>query len=124
MGWKQPSVCFVPGTNVLRITKILQIFKILDLFKYLGILLCMRYTYSKHFIEMMIERCVSEDEITMVLLGIVDTVSVPSKKDKNVILVMGFVADKGIVVILNSKTRNLITVRKMRKDEKKLFEEV
>ena len=83
----------------------------------------MIYTYSKHFIEMMIERSISRDEITMVLLGIVDTVSVPSKKDKNVMLVMGFVDDKGIVVILNSKTRNLITVRKMRKEEKKLFEE-
>ena len=83
----------------------------------------MIYTYSKHFVEMMTERHISENEITMVLLGIVDTVSIPSKKDKNVMLVMGFVDDKGIVVILNSKTRNLITVRKMRKDEKKLLEE-
>lgn len=84
----------------------------------------MRYTCSKHFLEMMKERDISESEVNMLLFGIVDTVSVPSKKDKDVMLLMGFILNKGIVVIFNERTKNLITVRPMRKNEKKLFMEV
>ena len=83
----------------------------------------MKYTYSKHFREKMVERGITEDEVSKVLLGIVDTISVTSKNDKGVMLVMGFISGKGVVVIFNDKTKNLITVRRMRQNEKKLFGE-
>ncbi|MBL7073312.1 MAG: DUF4258 domain-containing protein [Candidatus Omnitrophica bacterium] len=76
-----------------------------------------------HFLERMTERGILESEINMLLFGIVDTISIPSKKDKDVMLIMGFTLNKGIVVIFNSKTKNLITVRRMRQNEKKLFME-
>ena len=69
------------------------------------------------------ERGIQENEVNLLLSGIVDTISIPSKKDKDVMLVMGFVIDKGIVVVFNKKTKNLITVRRMRQNEKKLFME-
>jgi len=71
----------------------------------------------------MMERGIQENEVNLLLSGIVDTISIPSKKDKDVMLVMGFVIDKGIVVVFNKKTKNLITVRRMRQNEKKLFME-
>ena len=83
----------------------------------------MRYTYSTHFLERMAERGILENEVNMLLFGIVDTISIPSKKDKDVMLIMGFTLHKGIVVIFNNKTKNLITVRRMRQNEKKLFRE-
>ena len=86
--------------------------------------ICMEYTYSMHFLERMTERGISENEVNMLLFGIVDTISLPSKKDKDVVLVMGFTLNRGIVVIFNNKTKNLITVRRMRQNEKKLLREV
>ncbi len=83
----------------------------------------MIYTYSIHFLKRMMERGIQENEVNLLLSGIVDTISIPSKKDKDVMLVMGFVIDKGIVVVFNKKTKNLITVRRMRQNEKKLFME-
>jgi len=71
----------------------------------------------------MMGRGIIENEVNLLLSGIVDTISIPSKKDKDVILLMGFVINKGIVVVFNNKTKNLITVRRMRQNEKKLFME-
>lgn len=84
----------------------------------------MEYTYSVHFLERMTERGILEQEVEMPLFGIVDTIAIPSKKDKDVTLVMGFTLSKGIVVIFNNKTKNLITVRRMRQNEKSFFKEV
>ncbi|MBU0570642.1 MAG: hypothetical protein KJ995_04360 [Candidatus Omnitrophica bacterium] len=69
------------------------------------------------------ERSISENEVNLLLLGIVDTITITSKKDEDVMLVMGFVLDKGFVVVFNNETKNLITVRQMRQNEKKLFKE-
>ena len=44
-----------------------------------------------------------------------------SKSDDQAILYMGFVEQKGIVVVLNPKTNNVITVRRIRKNEEKYF---
>ncbi|MBU1784493.1 MAG: hypothetical protein KKG95_04045 [Candidatus Omnitrophica bacterium] len=76
-----------------------------------------------HFLERMKERSISENEVNLLLLGIVDTITITSKKDEDVMLVMGFVLDKGFVVVFNNETKNLITVRQMRQNEKKLFKE-
>ena len=81
----------------------------------------MEYTYSKHFLLRMQERDINFEDIEQILLEKVDTVQIPSKTDQNVFLLLGFVKGKGIAIILNSENLNLITVRRMRKNEEKLF---
>ncbi len=84
----------------------------------------MNYTYSKHFEEKMKERDINFDDICMLLYGAVDTIKVHSKTDKNAELIMGFVLKKGIVIVVNKLTKNLITVRRMRDNEKEQFRRV
>lgn len=79
------------------------------------------YTYSFHVLDRMKERQISANEIEMLLSNDVDVIKLPSEKDKNIELILGFVFGKGIVLIVNTKTKNIVTVRRMRKKEKELF---
>lgn len=83
--------------------------------------MCMVYIYSKHFLSRMKERGVHLKEIEEMLCNNVDTILIPSKKDSGIFLLLGFVNAKGIAIIFNQNTGVLITVRRMRKNEKKLF---
>jgi hypothetical protein len=77
--------------------------------------------YSKHFYKRLLERKISLDAVMAILLGEVDTLVIPSKTDKTVNLVLGFIDGKGIAVIVNKYDNVLITVRRMRKNEEQLF---
>ncbi|MFC1771549.1 hypothetical protein ACFLZV_06665 [Candidatus Margulisiibacteriota bacterium] len=79
------------------------------------------YTYSLHFIARAKERGISLDHIESILAGKEDALTVPSRKDPDVELVMGFVEGKGIVAILNKTTKVIITVRRMSKKKERLF---
>jgi len=81
----------------------------------------MIYTYSKHILTRIKERNITLDEIEEVLLERVETITIQSKKDKDVDLILGYVNGKGIAVIVNRLTGVLITVRRMRDNEEKLF---
>ena len=81
----------------------------------------MKYTYSAHSIERMEERNISKIEVEALLDNLVDRLVSKSKSDDQAILYMGFVEQKGIVVVLNPKTNNVITVRRIRKNEEKYF---
>lgn len=83
----------------------------------------MNYTYSKHILDRMKERDISEEEILKILFAEVDIYIIPSKKDIKVELILGYVEYKYIALIINKETNNLITVRRMRDNEKKLFKE-
>jgi len=84
----------------------------------------MVFKYSKHLLDRAQERGISLEDIDSLLAGKEQSVSVPSKKDATVILVLGFVNGIGIAVVVNNKTKVIITVRRMRKNEEKLFMEV
>lgn len=83
----------------------------------------MNYIYSKHILLRMKERNITETEINTLLNNEVDILIIPSKKDKNVIAILGFVNKKAIVLFINKNSLTLITVRNMRDNEKILFKE-
>jgi len=60
------------------------------------------------------ERGFTKEEIEILLTGMAGSLSAPSHRDPEVYLYMGFVFQKGIVIIVNEKTKILITVRVMR----------
>ena len=49
------------------------------------------------------------------------SIIVPSEKDKTIDLYFGVANNKYIMVVVNRETNNLITIRKMRKNEKTVF---
>ena len=77
--------------------------------------------YTKHSLERMEERNISKEDIELLLNS--TFLEAKSKQDTNIILVIGSVGTKGIALILDQSTHNLITVRNMRANEKKLFKE-
>jgi len=79
------------------------------------------YKFSKHIIMRMNERGISGGEILDIVFNKVSVVDVVSNSDQGVVLLMGYVKGKDICVVLNTKTQVLITVRRMRKDEKKYY---
>ena len=70
------------------------------------------------------ERNISKEEIDFLLTTDIFKIRIGSTQDIEVELVLGYVGTKGIVIVVNTKTHKLITVRKMRVSEKKLFEKV
>ncbi|RLD28626.1 MAG: hypothetical protein DRI73_11470 [Bacteroidetes bacterium] len=82
--------------------------------------ICM-WSFSDHIMERIEEREISGKEILSIVNNSVDIIIVPSSKDKTVDLYFGEINDKYIVVVVNRETNNLITTRKMRKNEKMVF---
>ena len=64
----------------------------------------------------------SKEEILSIVNNEVNIIIVPSEKDKTVDLYFGVVNTKYIMVVVNRETNNLITIRKMRKNEKIVFD--
>ena len=81
----------------------------------------MEYRYCKHIVIRMKERKITAEMLEAILSNSVDVRVVPSKSDKDVELILGIIHNFGIVVVLNKVTKILITVRHMRKEEKRLF---
>jgi len=79
------------------------------------------WSFSDHIMERIEEREISGKEILSIVNNSVDIIIVPSSKDKTVDLYFGEINDKYIVVVVNRETNNLITTRKMRKNEKMVF---
>jgi hypothetical protein len=77
--------------------------------------------YTSHSKERMMERGISEEDIQVLLQSKV-LLKARSKSDPSVILLMGYSRKKGLVLILDEESWRLITVRRLRKDEKKLLE--
>jgi uncharacterized DUF497 family protein len=82
----------------------------------------MKYVYSTHIKERMLERDISKKTIEHILTNRVKTKMAPSSYDEGVKIKMGFVNGKGFAIVFNEKTKRLITVRRMRKNEEKYFE--
>ena len=79
------------------------------------------WSFSDHIMERIEEREISGKEILSIVNNSVDIIIVPSSKDKTVDLYFGEINDKYIVVVVNRETNNLIITRKMRKNEKMVF---
>ena len=77
--------------------------------------------FSDHILERIEEREISKEEILSIVNNSVDIIIVPSNKDKTVDLYFGIINDKYVLVVANRETKNLITTRKMRKNEKAIF---
>jgi len=70
------------------------------------------------------ERHITKEEIEAILNEDVFSIIVPSKKEKEVNLILAKVGEKTLMIAVNKETKKLITVRPMREDEKRLFKEV
>ena len=81
----------------------------------------MKYTFSSHILERLEERNISFKDIEAIVPGEVDTMIIPSKTDEDIDLRLGFVRGKGIAVIVNRETGVLVTVRRMKNNEERLF---
>jgi len=79
--------------------------------------------FSAHALLRMSERKVTKQEVLEILTYKVKTVIYPSPKDKEIDLYFGRVNHKHWLVVFNRKKHNVITVRRMREDEKKIYEE-
>ena len=81
------------------------------------------YIYGDHIKIRMEERGITSDEIEKILYELVPIAVVPSSKDNEIDLVLGEVNNVFLVVVINRETKKLVTVRHMRKNEKKLYKE-
>ncbi len=81
------------------------------------------FIFSSHVLQRMRERNIAHSEILAVLYNKVDVLVYPSTQDTSADMYVARVEEKYIVVVLNRETNVLITVRNLRKNEKKLLEE-
>tara|TARA_B100000586_G_C19972095_1_gene368232 strand:+ start:242 stop:502 length:261 start_codon:yes stop_codon:yes gene_type:complete len=79
--------------------------------------------YSEHILLRIDERDISIEDIESLVNTSVETLVLPSKRDPTVVIILGYVNKKDIAVIMNKFTNKLITVRRMQKKERLLFEE-
>jgi len=79
------------------------------------------WNFSAHILKRLGERDISKSEILSIVNNEVDILVVPSGKDKNIDLYFAKINNKYLMVVVNRKTKNLVTTRKMRKNEKIAF---
>ena len=79
------------------------------------------WKFSKHILKRMKERDFSKDEILKVVNENVLVLIIESPRDESIDIYFGRVERKFIMVPVNKLTKNLITVRNMRKNEKKAY---
>lgn len=78
---------------------------------------------SKHALERIEERGFSKDDIIFVLNSKFPiTVRLHSPVEEDIELFMGYSGSKHMLIPVNVKTGNVITVRPMRREERKYFE--
>lgn len=80
--------------------------------------------FSRHCLERMKERAISREDALSIVNKEVDVVVYPSGRDDHVDLYFGKIGANHLVIIMNRKTKTLVTVRKMRKKEKAVYAEV
>jgi hypothetical protein len=83
-------------------------------------IVCM-WKFTKHAQLRMAERNVTEEQILQILDGNVTSIVYQSPVDKEVDMYFGKTGNKCLMIPVNRTTRSVITVRPMRKNEKKLF---
>jgi len=78
---------------------------------------------SKHAMERIEERGFSKEDILFVLNAKFPvTIRLHSPVEDDVEIFMGFSGSKHVLIPVNMKTGNVITVRPMRREERKYFE--
>jgi hypothetical protein len=78
---------------------------------------------SKHALERINERGFSKEDVLKVLNADVPiSISFKSPIDDNIEIYMGYSGDKHLMIPVNIKTKNVITVRPMRRQERIEFE--
>jgi uncharacterized DUF497 family protein len=81
------------------------------------------WKFSNHIQIRMQERNISTDEILSILNLQVNVLIISSDRDKDVDLYFGKINQKYILVVINKSNKNLITTRRMRKSEIKVYNE-
>ena len=81
------------------------------------------WNFSAHIEERIEQRDISKEEILSIVNNAVNVLIIPSNRDKTIDLHFGKVQNKYILVVVNKETRNLITVRRLRKNEKVIFDQ-
>ena len=81
------------------------------------------WSFSKHILERVEERGITEEMILSIVDKEVDILIYPSPQDALVDLYFGKIESLYILVVVNRETKNLITVQNMRKNEKKVYNE-
>lgn len=78
---------------------------------------------SKHALERSEERGFSKEDILFVLNSkFPTTIRLHSPVEEDVVVFMGYSGSKHMLIPVNVKTGNVITVRPMRREERKYFE--
>ena len=81
------------------------------------------WKFSKHIIERIEERKITKEMVLSVVNREVDILIYPSPKDETIDLYFGKVNNVYFLVVANRETKNLVTVRNMRTNEKKVYRE-
>jgi hypothetical protein len=84
--------------------------------------ICM-WKFSNHIQVRMHERNITIEEILAIVNLHANVLIVKSDRDKDIYLYFGRVNQKYILVVVNKTNNNLITTRRMRKSEIKVFKE-
>ena len=82
------------------------------------------HNFSKHSLERIEERKFSKESILPIVNKKVDVIIYPSTKDSEIDLYFGKDSGKYLLVVYNSNTSTIVTVRNMRKKKKAIFNEV
>ena len=91
-----------------------------DIFNIHAYNICM-WKFSNHIQVRMHERNISIEEISAIVNLHINVLIVKSDRDKDIYLYFGRVNQKYILVVVNKSNSNLITTRRMRKSEIKVF---
>ena len=81
------------------------------------------WNFSKHILERAEERKITKKMILRIADKKVNTLIYPSPQDLSIDLYFGKIDENYILVVVNRETKNLVTVRNMRKNEKKIYNE-
>lgn len=81
------------------------------------------WKFSKHIIERIDQRKITQEMALNIVNKEVNVLIYPSPKDSTVDLYFGKVDNVYVLVVVNRETKNLITVRNMRINEKKVYDE-
>jgi hypothetical protein len=80
------------------------------------------YHFTHHCSVRIKEREISEEAVLQIIYKKVDVLIMPSDQDKDVDLYFGKIGEKYWLVVCDRYSNNIITVRRMRKQEKSLYE--
>jgi len=79
--------------------------------------------FSKHSLLRLAERGIAQEEVQSIIEERVNVSIYPSPRDSSIDLYFGKINRKYLLVVLNKITKQVVTVRPMRKAEKAIYEE-